>query len=572
MHDELRHLDFIFPSIPVGDKETPPSLRRLLYKGGVSLPPDKAAEAIEKGLLGDVLPDRVALVSKIHEAINGPLIGGGSAETARQQIMKVAYFFAWAESSGAALTISDVQSTYIDWAGHLLHRATVVKNVSESSIHHYASLVGPILDRVLERATPILYLTRITKPRKGKKPQGAQADKQNLQQTFAFGRLLQDICDGLPLKVIRESHTVRIPLQQGGEIVFRMGMQPLPEENRQRTHVRASIERALAYAADPSLDQRFRRDMVNLRILAELLVFIGQTGLNLAQAQGLQLENFSYSSDIDGYKVRDYKKRRGGEVLFEIFQEYRNHFDRYLNWRRELLPEETRLFPVIRIGARNDAKLAFNPIKGACKQAGVEWISPRLLRGTRVNWLLRRSGDPDMTAEMAQHSKQMLLTVYEIPSQQRAMSELTRFWQSHDPALAGQAPLPAVAPGQCNGNPETAIVKPESAPEPDCGRPSGCLWCEQYRDIDTFDYVWALACFRHLKLLEISKLPPEKMKSKVIHPAKQVIQKISGKLAWFQRSNSARHEWVEESLLRLEEGHYHDDWSYLIEAVEGRSQ
>lgn len=572
MRNDLRDLDYAFPSIPVGDNETPPSLRRLLYKGGASLRPDKAAEAIEKGLLGDVVLDRVALVSKIHEAISGPLIGGGSVETARQQIKKIVHFFAWAESGGAALTISDVQSTYIDWAAHLLHRATVVKNVSHASIHHYASLVGPILDTVLERAAPILYLTRITKPRKGKKPQGAQADKQNLQQTFAFGRLLQDICDGLPLKVIRTSNTVRIPLQHGGELVFRTGVQPLPEKSRSQSLVRASMKRALAYAADPSLDQRFRRGMINLRILAELLVFIGQTGLNLTQAQGLQLDNFSYSSDIDGYKVRDYKKRRGGEVLFEIFREYRSYFDRYLNWRRELLPEETRLFPVIRIGARNDARLAFNAIKGACKHAGVEWISPRMLRGTRVNWLLRRSGDPDMTAELAQHSKHMLLTVYEIPSQQRAISELTRFWQRHDPALAGEAPLPAVAPGKCNGKPKAEIAKPESAPEPDCGRPSGCLWCEQYRDIDTFDYVWALACFRHLKILELSKLAPERMKSKVTHPADHVIQRISGKITWFRKSNSTRHEWVEESLMRVEEGYYHDDWSYLIKAAESHSQ
>lgn len=569
MRNDLQHLDFTFPSIPVGEGETSPSLRKLLYKGGASLPVDKANEAIEKGLLGHVLPDRVALVSKIHEAINGTLVGGGSAQTAREQIAGIARFVAWAESAGAVLTLSDVQNTYVDWAEHLLHRATVVKNVSEKTIHHYAAFVGSMLDRVLERATPMIGLTRIRKPAEGKKPQGTQADKQNLQTTFAFGHLLQDICDGLPLKVIRESYVVRIPLQQGGEIELRMGERPLPEELRQPSNVRRSKESALAYAADPSLDQRFRRDMVNLRILAELLMFIGQTGINLTQAQGLPLKNFSYSSDIDGYKVREYKKRRGGDVLFEIFREYRSHFERYLDWRRQLFPKEKRLFPLIRPSARDDAQLAFNPIKTACKQAGVAWACPRMLRNTRVNWLLRRSGDPDMTAEMAQHSKQMLLTVYQIPSQQRAMSEVTRFWQNHDPALAGEVPLLAVAPGECDGKPKAAIAKPQSAPAPDCRRPSGCLWCEQYRDVDTFDYVWSLACFRHLKVLEVSKLPPERKEGAVIHPAKHVIQKISGKLTWFRESNNTRREWVEESLLRVEEGHYYKEWSFLIEAVEG---
>lgn len=326
---------------------------------------------------------------------------------------------------------------------------------------------------------------------------------------------------------------------------------------------------ALAYAADSSLNRQDRRDKVNLRILAELEMFIGQTGMNLAQAQGLQLKNFSYSSDIDGYKVREYKHRRGGVVLFEVFSEYRSHFERYLEWRRGLFPNEDRIFPVIRDGARLDAQLTFALIKTACKMAGVAWVSPRMLRGTRVNWLLRRSGDPGMTAEMSQHSEEVLLTVYEIPSQQRATSEITRFWHRNDPALAGTAALPAVAPGECDGKPKVVPDKPESASEPDCTRPSGCLWCEHHRDIDTFGYVWSLACFRHLKTLELSNTPLTKNGSKVIHPAKHVIEKLSEKLTWFRESNDKRREWVEESLARVEEGRYHEGWSYLIEDMEG---
>lgn len=574
MLNDLRHLDLTFPSLPVSDEETRLSLTRLLYKGGASRPVDQADKSIEKGLLGGVLTDRVNLVSRIHEVINGDLVGGGRDETARLRIKRFCAFFAWAERTGAALTLSDVQRTYLDWSEHLLHRATVVKDVSKLSIHHYAVMIGTVLDRALGREAPMVGLTRIRKPARGKKPQGAQADKQNLRTTFEFGRLLQDICDGLPLNVIREVPAVRIPLQQGGEINFNynMGRQPFAEEHRAAWNVRASRAKALAYTADPSLDHRFRRDMVNLRIVTELMMFIGQTGMNLAQARGLQLKNFSYSSDIDGYKVREYKHRRGGEVLFEIYSEYRSHFERYLDWRRHLFPTEKRLFPLIRLGARVDSKVSFGLIKTACKQAGVALISPRSLRGTRVNWLLRRSGDPDMTAEMAQHATETLLTVYTVPSQQRAISELTQFWRRNDPTLAGTAPLLAVAPGNCDGKPTAAPAKPESAPEPDCTRPSGCLWCQHHRDIDTFDYVWSLACFRHLKTLELSKTLPAKKDSKVIHPAQHAIQRLSEKLTWFQESNDKRREWVEESLARVEEGRYHEAWSYLIEAMEGASQ
>jgi len=575
MHDDLRHLDLTFPAIPVGGKETPPSLRRLLYKGGASIRKDQADQAIEDGSFGDVQRDRFHLIRLAHEFINGNLAGGGSPETARRQIANLTIFFSWADTSGAALNIAEVTKTYIDWTEYLLRRVVTTKEIKRLTAHHQARLVGQILDGVLLRTKPISSATRLKRSPGRKPPQGTQADKQNLHATFAFGRLLQDICDGTPLSAIWGKFLVRIPLQQGGEIEFSPnGRKPRPQHERDPSSVRRSSKSALAYDADRSINHRFRRDLINLRIHAELLMFIGQTGMNLAQALRIPLSRFSYSSDIDSYKVREYKPRRMGEVLFEIFSEYRAHFERYLEWRRELFPApQTRLFPIIRgKGVREDRKITFHAIKSTCRKSRVTWIPPSTLRGTRVNWLLRRSGDPDMTAEMAQHQKRTLLNVYEKPCQQRAISEIIRFHLRNDPALAEKALLLAVAPGECDGMPETSLEKPQTAPEPDCLRPSGCLWCEHHRDIDSLDYVWSLACFRHLKILELSRILPMKKESKVIHPVEHAIQRLGEKLFWFRDSNKKRRDWVEESLARVEEGYYHDNWSYLIEAIEGPSE
>jgi len=331
-----------------------------------------------------------------------------------------------------------------------------------------------------------------------------------------------------------------------------------------------SIAAISSYEADRSLDHKFRRSIVNWRIQAELQMFIGQTGMNLGQAAALTLRQFSYASDIDGYKVRDYKERRGGEVLFEIFSEYRSHFERYLEWRRKLFPNEARLFPILRNeGSHEDSRIRFHVLRNACALAGIDFITPSALRGTRINWLLRRSGDADLTSEMAQHTPRTLLTVYERPSLQRAISEITQFHAQHDPALADKAVLHAVGPGVCDGVPKVSLAKPDTAPEPDCQRPSGCLWCEHHRDIDSQDYVWSMTCFRHLKILELSKQPPIKKGSKTIHPAEHAIERLSAKLAWFRQSNATRRAWVEEALARVEEGSYHDQWSYLIKALEG---
>ncbi|MBM9995365.1 site-specific integrase, partial [Pseudomonas aeruginosa] len=103
-----------------------------------------------------------------------------------------------------------------------------------------------------------------------------------------------------------------------------------------------------AHDADRTLRTRF--PIVNLRIESELLMFIAQTGLNLQQAHTLRVEQFHYTSHLDGYQIRTYKNRREGEVLFEIFASYREWFERYLEWRSEWFPNEPDglLFPLIR--------------------------------------------------------------------------------------------------------------------------------------------------------------------------------------------------------------------------------
>lgn len=572
MHDDIRNLSLTFPAIPVSKGETPPDFKRLLYKGGPSFPVEEVDKAIMQGKLGDVVPERVELVRLIHEFIAGLLVSGGSPVTARGQIKMVISLFAWADKSGSALSLSEVLTTYLEWSEYLLHRARVGKKLKEDTAYGYARVCGQVLDGVLERGMPMVTLTRLKKSRSRKRPQGAVADKQNLQGTFAFGRMLQDICDGTPLEVVWGPRPVSFPRQDGGEIVLgRSGRPANSAEKRLPSNMRKSVEAALVFEADRSLDHKERKSVANLRIQAEMLMFMGQTGMGLTETIKLPLHRFSYESDTNGYKVLDYKRRAGGQVLFRIFGEYRGHFERYLEWRRGLFPgTEQRLFPLIRAeGIRETLRPDFHPIQQVCKQVGIPWTPPSMLRRTRVNWCLRRSGDPEMTAEMAQHTERMLLEVYAIPSQQRAISEITIFWARNDPALAGKEPLLAVAPGECDGTPVAFPAKPKFTPEPDCISPSGCLWCTHHRDIDSFDYVWSLACFKHLKIIELSNHCPPPSERQVTHPAEHVIQRASEKLTSFRDSNDKRREWVEEALARVDEGNYHNQWSYLIETMEG---
>lgn len=570
MHEAQQLPDLTFPMVTLGPKETPWSLKPLLYKGGAAENVTQVETKINTGELGAPQFERLSLVQLLHEAITGKLTSGGSRATQAGIIDTLRAFFTWAENANHPLILETVTKTYLHWADSLLHRVRFIKDLKEDSAYNIALRLSNTLGLVLLRDTPLIQLSRLTKPPQKKTVLGVKADKQNLEWTFLFGFLLQDVCDGLPLSAIWGALPVRIHLRSGGILEEWSGLRPagaILSDKRdtpiRRFNAKKSAATRTAYINDRTL--KTRHSLVNLRIEAELLMFIGQTGMNLGQAASLKLRNFYFSSDIDGYKVKDRKNRRGGEVLFEIFKEYRPHFERYLDWRREIFPKDERLFPLVTESRLNSSSPRFWRMREACEKLGLTFVPASALRNTRINWLLRRSGDPDLTAEMAQHTKETLLTVYEAPSLQRAMTETMRFWAQSDPTLPRTIP---VAPGECDGKPVPMKNMPTDASPPDCIRASGCLWCEHHRDVDSQDYVWALGCFRHLKVIELSKFH-EPENGAGTHPAEHAVSRISDKLHWFRESNEFRRGWVEEALIRIEEGNYHPDWRRLIEDVEG---
>lgn len=569
MHD-VRLPDLTLPDVKLGEYETPWDLRPLLYKGGAKARANKVAGMIDAGELGYPLVERIKLLEKIHEEIHAALAGGGSKETARTLIEYLRNFFGWADTSSHTLSLDTVANTYLHWTDQLLHRVRTNKDLSERAAYHSGRMVGAVLDGVLERGTPIIKTTRLRKPPIKRPVRGVEADKQNLEETFEFGHLLLDIMDGLSLDAVFGPLPMRIPLRSGQELVEWSFLKP-PGQSRWANPQNAQhryYAKKIRAKAENNRTLHSRSQFVNLRIVAELLFFIAQTGMNLAQAHQLKVRHYSYASTIDGYLVRDYKHRRRGEVLFEIFSEYKAIFERYLTWRKAIFPNDPDglLFPLVSKRKRAEDKApTFGRVINLCRKLGLRFISPSKLRITRINWLLRRSGDANLTAEQAQHTQETLIRVYQEPSLQRTMTEVVRYWQATDPSIAPPAP------GVCTGLPMPVDGIPPGATQPDCIRPSGCLWCEHHRDIDSPDYVWSVACFRHLKSLELAVYhPPQPGKTKLpTHPALFAIERLSDKLRWFQHSNAVRRGWAEESLARVEEGDYHPAWCDLISAEEG---
>lgn len=556
MAKERQIPDLTFPEVEFGELEIVWNLNVLLYRGGAKEKSRTAQDAIAGGALGKPRFERVSLVRKLHDEMRGKLVAGARKDSARGEIRNLRDFFKWADENGCQLTLDSVQSDYLQWADSLLHRHRVVKDLKQQSAYVQAARVGGLLDAVLERHTPIIQLTGLEMPVRRKSTLGVKAEKQNLEETFKFGHALQDVCDVLTEAFIFEGDLpVRISLRDGTEIVDWSGANP---------RWNWSIASGSSYESDRTI--RTRHPLINSRIEAELLMFIGQTGMNFSQAQSLKFRHFSYASHLDGYHVRDRKARRGGDVLFEIFKEYKSHFERYLKWRARLFPDSDRIFPFINIRGGAESRLHQFRLRKIFLAQGIPFVPPRTLRNTRVNWLLRRSGDPVQTAEMAQHSKETLALHYEEPSLQRAISEVMRFWVKNDPHFGR---FESVSPGECDGKPVPTSDIPQGALRPDCLRPSGCLWCEHHRDIDSQDYIWSLASYRHLKLVELSKWTVSREALKDAPPVQLVIDRLTEKLQWFGSSSDRRRRWLEEALTRIEEGSYHDAWEGIIHDVEG---
>lgn len=559
--------------LPYGTHETPIDLSVFLYRGGAATRKDLFLHSIEQGYLGDPIESRRRLVDKFYEILEGDVEKGLSRDTVVNRFSALRSFYKWCDKNNKEVIFSSVEENFISWTEALLHRVKTKRDIQANTAYQHASHVDIMASKALNIKLGLLRKTRLSAPERKKRVLSTKADKQNLEQTFEFGQVLLDITDALPVEVIYGSLPVKIPLRNGQVLTEWSQLQPPENVKGLSEDAYACIrEEHLAFRAawvsDKSLRTRF--PLINLRVEAELLIFISQTGMNLSQAFQLKRGKFRYQSDNDEIKAfRAYKGRRQGEVEFRAFKEYLKLFKRYLNWVEAVFPaEETRLFPFVYPYAipRTGKAPNFQAVLLRCKRLGIRHFKPQALRNTRVNWLLRRSRDPSLTAEMAQHTKETLISVYEKPHHQVSASEISRFHRMTDPSLE------SAGPGLCintNHNPLAVTYLPESAPSPDCVNPAGCLFCDFHRDVDSADYIWSLATYRYCKRLELDHyMPSNSNTSTELHPAAVVINRISEKLISFEASSEIRAAWGQEAKNRIREGRFHPAFDGLIQLME----
>lgn len=556
-----------FPSAKYGPKQVPIDLRVFLYKGSLKVHIKDFELNLKMGFFGAPETERLSLITRIHDELNADLVAGGSQRSLRSSYYALRNFFLWAEDNDFSLSLGEIEEAYLRWSEQLIERNRSQKEITQSTLHSLASVVGNLLTRALGATYPLLKKTRIRKKADDGKFSKSSGGKSLLKDTMELGACLFSICEQLQTSTIKGELPVRIKLA-GIEHEFwcrRTKPRTTPRRTKKHNHeLKISQEKRLKLDTDHSIERRAQ--LLNLALEAQLLIFIAQTGMNLEQAFKLQVEDFRYISYLDGYRVSAYKSRREGSVLFEVFSEYRPHFEKYLQWRKEWFDADTRLFPFVKEGGSVDVAPSFHRVMRVLSKSGVKYVGPQSLRKARINWLLREIGDAQKVSELAQHDLVTLHKYYEIPNAQVAMVEIAKFHQKTDPFL-----LPP-APGRCVEQvPSAQPLIPKGAPVPDCSTGGGCLFCENHRDVDSSDHVWSLSSYKHLKTIELATYrPPETGKGSqpVEHPAKIIINRLTEKLKHYESSSDVRRAWVEEACMRVNEGEHHPMWGGFIQMQE----
>lgn len=573
----MSELDLIFPGMALGTHQTPWDLKILLHRGAASIPRKQVAKTLNEAKIDTSDTLRLAIVCAFHEAISSMISQGRSRALVESSLEVLWRFISWSDNNSLTISHDSVIEAFKKWAEYQIHRSKIKKEVSEIYAYRQTSILANIIAKALKlpgknSGRNLLILTRMRKPRAKKKVLSSKADKQNLDQTFEFGHSLKTICEVLDLATVRGPLPIKIDLENKKNIFVSGSLKVLDLDissiKNSGVRHRAEIARAPLADNESLFDRHKRSGIINLRIESELLMFIAQTGMNLAQAAMLERESYRWKSNGDDLEVfRVYKGRRSGEVVFRCYRSYKEHLESYLKWLDDtgLSENDGRLFPIQSRGMirARDAKIGFNTLRTVFKKVDIQVIGPQELRKTRVNWLLRRSRDVSLTAEQVAHGKEVLLRDYERPHHQSSASEIIQFHRATDPAYSPPGP------GICvdkDHTPEVISDIAKETPKPDCVSPEGCLFCTKHRDIMSSDYCWKLASHAKIKILETTLHKPSVKQE--IHPAYHVIERINKKLDAIASGSEIRAMWVKDSRNAVRAGRYHPYWNGHIQLLE----
>jgi hypothetical protein len=523
------------------------NLTPMIYKSGIQRNKRKKTTLEETDHSPLISESNLDVVKKLKIHAEGIIESGGSVKTISNSISDLKRIFYYADKSGKTLnSVDSIRKTLFAYSEHQFTRATL-KKIKYSSAYSSLLTTSSFLNGVFENLNFDINQTRLKKEKHSRRALSRNAETVMLSSAAR----LANFCFELTLNF--------------DPLTLRLGSLPiLVEVNNQKINLTPPRKRSIIVDKDFVHTEAYLA--FNFRVSAEVLIFLAMTGQNQAPTYNLKRSKFDYKPLGEKYEIREYKNRRGGEVLFKIPKPYKPYFESYLAFLDEYAPDSEWLFSYLEKykGFRKKRDSDTNNFNSLCLRYDIPWVKPSAFRSLGENILLRLSSDEQTSADYANHTISIFRQSYEFPSLQRAMVEVGRFWNKNDPLTHGR-PTVSLFNSPCNGVPVPIKDATDKLPLPDCINPTGCIGCLHYRDEESLDYVWGLRSFKYLKTIESSS-----HRTKDLKPSNIAIDWANLKINWFKNSKTPEHrEWFDEAEMRIQEGDYHPNWNRKIEKYEG---
>lgn len=569
-------LDAVIPGLKVegmtlGPKAASIDLRFLLYKGGALLDRRWGMKRLESGRLGPPQLDRLPVLELIHRHWQSVIRDKSmSNATLQGEWGALKRLVAFVDRTNGPLVLDNILRIYLEFAAHLRATTSLSEGAKYALTARLARLFGPIMGVSSER---LQWRTKILKPSAG----AVSGAKENLADTAEFIQSMLETIQQLSVEVIRgplpvvlsylkeDGQAAKYPIHCGNPF------KPVDALSNRTASDRTRAEGRRARASQDTSNTK-RAMLINLRLDAELLVFINQTSANLTQALQLTGGNFRYQTKGGYVYVRPWKRRAEHVVEFRIEKGYRPQFEAFLKWREAVFPGDSEglTFPFV----YNDGDLTFQRTswgfkdsRRLCKTLNKPFVPASQHRKTVGNFTKRRASR-EVAAELLSNSKKTFKQHYEEPNHQQAVVELVSFWDIMEGMVRD-----AVGPGGCQKAekgpvPEQLPDAQKGAPKPDCEGEAGCLFCPQNRDLRSFDHAWNLASIQHLNLMQFNS-DRTGLSLKANHPSLVTAERAAAKLQAMAAEDKECSTWVEEARLRVQEGRYHPHYTHKFESLEG---
>jgi len=498
-----------------------------------------------------IITERIEVIQIIKEHMVGILNSGASYRTVATLLNQLKVFIKFIDEYSKNLaTPEEIEKALYDYAEYeyirYTHKKIKIITAYTGTYFTYTLFCGAFEDVKFN-----INHTRLKKTTKSQRAISREADKVMLSSASMLARFCFDITNNFNPESLNQG-VLPIKIKVRNELL-KKSVNLTPYQKNSITTNKSFFYTEAAHA-------------FNNRVAAELVIFLAMTIQNISPTYNLRIEKFNFKPIGEKYEVREYKGRRGGEVIFRIPKSYKSHFEQYLDFIHKYAPESKWLFPFLKKGIgytkRND-KVITN-FKMLCIRHQIPWTPLNRFRKIGENVLMRFCSDEQTAADYANHGVATFRQSYEFPSLQRAMIEVGRFWDKNDPLTHG-APKISLFNTPCRGIPKEIDRLTNKLPKPDCITPTGCIGCMHYRDEESLDYVWNLHSFKYLKIIESSS-----HRTKEEKPSNIAIDWANIKINWFKNSKKSEHkEWTKEVKIRIEEGYYHSIWSRKIEKYEG---